>query len=64
MIARKALLLKMCLSCVLRMSEEQLVKIVPMLTSAGTTEFDCFGPTGELESRIYDCLDDYGAAVT
>jgi len=64
MIATKTLLLKMCLSCVLRMSEEQLGKLVPMLTDVVTTQYDCSGPAGELEARIFTCLDAYDTAAT
>ena len=49
--------MKMCLSCLLRMPDEQLGRVLPLLTSiAGGALDDLPGPD-ELETKVFACLD-------
>jgi len=53
----RTILMKLCLSCLSHMSDEQLGRIVPLLTSiAGDSLGDPTDPD-ELETKVLACLD-------
>ena len=54
--------MKMCLSCLLHMSDEQLGRVVPLLTSMAGGNLDDLPGPDELETRVFACLDALGAA--
>ena len=57
MTSTRTMLMKMCLSCLLRMPDEQLGRVLPLLTSiAGGALDDLPGPD-ELETKVFACLD-------
>ena len=56
------MLMKMCLSCLLHMSDEQLGRIVPLLTSVAGGSLGDLPASDELETKVFACLDAFGAA--
>ena len=58
----RTILMKMCLSCLLHMSDEQLGRVVPLLTSMAGGNLDDLPGPDELETRVFACLDALGAA--
>ena len=53
----RTMLLKMCLSCLLHMSDEQLGRVLPLLTSIAEGSLDDLPAPDELETRVFACLD-------
>ncbi len=51
------MLMKMCLSCLLHMSDEQLGRVIPLLTSIAPGNLDNLPCTDELETKVFACLD-------
>jgi hypothetical protein len=55
------MLMKMCLSCLMHMSDEQLGRIVPLLTSIAGESLDNLPAPDVLEAKVFACLDALGA---
>ena len=62
MTSTRTMLMKMCLSCLLHMSDEQLGRIVPLLTSVAGGSLGDLPASDELETKVFACLDAFGAA--
>ena len=62
MTSTRTMLMKMSLSCLLRMSDEQLGRILPLLTSIAPCGLADLPDPDELETRVFACLDAFGAA--
>lgn len=53
----RTMLMKMCLSCVFRMSDEQLGQVLPLLTSITPHNTDDLQAPNELEKKLFTFLD-------
>ena len=53
----RTILMKMCLSCLLHMSDEQLGRVLPLLTSIAPGSPDNLPAPDELETKVFACLD-------
>ena len=62
MSSTRTVLMKMCLSCLWHMSDEQLGRVLPLLTSVAPENLDGPPCPDELETRALACLDALGAA--
>lgn len=61
MTSTRTMLMKMCLSCLMHMSDEQLGRIVPLLTSIAGESLDNLPAPDVLEAKVFACLDALGA---